>query len=137
MLLNQVGTTPTEFLGYGNPGFNVTLSDAGTANLHLYQQQNPSFNTAGQLLGTWQPDSANTLNGTFGGLTANGTWTLYLADVMRGAGAARCRLGAWKSVWPRPPVPEGGRGIAAAWRCCWSWPPTPGAAGSGPLTPFA
>lgn len=81
LLLNQVGTTPANSFGSSGSGFNVTLSDAGTVNGSIH-------NSTGVPTGIWQPDSASTLDGTFGGLTANGTWTLYLADLTEGGGTS-------------------------------------------------
>lgn len=80
-LLNQVGTSPSNPLGSSVSGLNVTLSDSGTANGSIHW-------ATGIPTGTWLPDSANTLDGTFGGLTANGTWTLFLADLSVGGGTS-------------------------------------------------
>jgi len=85
-LLNQVGTSPSNPFGSAGAGFNITLSDAGTVNGSIH-------GATGVPTGTWLPDSANTLDGTFGGLTANGTWTLFLADV--DAGTASPTLLSW------------------------------------------
>jgi subtilisin-like proprotein convertase family protein len=96
ILLNRVGTTPANPFGSSGSGFNVTLSDSGTVNGNIH-------GAAGLPTGTWQPDSANSLNGTFGGLTANGTWTLYLADMSLGGGTSI--LNSWGldvSVVPEP-----------------------------------
>ena len=96
MLLNRVGTTPSNPFGSSGSGFNVILSINGTANGSIH-------NASGIPTGTWQPDSANSLNGTFGGLTANGTWTLYLADMSLGGGTSI--LNSWGldvSVVPEP-----------------------------------
>ncbi len=65
---------------------NVTLSDSGTANGSVHW-------AAGIPTGIWLPDSANTLDGTFGGMTANGTWTLFLADLSAGGGTST--LNSW------------------------------------------
>jgi len=81
ILLNQVGTTSANQFGASGSGFNVTLSDSGTVNGSIHS-------ATGLATGTWQPDSANTLDGTFGGLTANGTWTLFLADMSVGGGTS-------------------------------------------------
>jgi hypothetical protein len=95
VLLNEVGTSPSNPLGSSGSGFNVTLSDAGTINGSIH-------NATGDPTGIWQPDSANTLDGTFGGLTANGTWTLFLADEFSGGGTST--LQDWGLVVT--PVPE-------------------------------
>jgi subtilisin-like proprotein convertase family protein len=97
-LLNRVGVTSGNALGYGDAGFNVTLSSAGAYDVHAYGSHNPSF-SGGQLTGTWQPDgraidpqgdpstfdSASRLNfGSFSGLNPNGTWSLFIADLSAG-----------------------------------------------------
>lgn len=79
-LLNQMGTTPSNLFGSSGAGLNVTLSDTGTANGSIH-------NASGTPTGLWLPDSANSLNGTFSGMNANGTWTLYLADLDSGTPA--------------------------------------------------
>jgi hypothetical protein len=79
-LLNQIGTSAFDPFGSSGSGFNnVTLSDAGTVNGSIH-------NATGIPTGVWQPDSANTLNGTFGGLSDEGTWTLFIADLSVGGG---------------------------------------------------
>jgi hypothetical protein len=78
VLLNELGVTPSYWFGSAGAGLNVTLSDTGTANGSIHA-------AAGIPTGTWLPDSANTLDATFGGLpTANGTWTLFVADLDAG-----------------------------------------------------
>ncbi|PWU18707.1 MAG: hypothetical protein C5B50_08405 [Verrucomicrobia bacterium] len=76
-LLNQIGTSSSNPFGSSGAGMNVTLSDNGTANgtIHL---------AAGIPTGLWLPDANSSLNGTFGGLTANGTWTLFVAATYAG-----------------------------------------------------
>jgi subtilisin-like proprotein convertase family protein len=90
VLLNRVGTTTTDNLGYGDPGLNVTFQD-GAPNIHTYQQD-PGY-TGGTLTGVWGPDGRAVdpkfVNGTepvtatlsnFLGDDANGTWVLFVAD---------------------------------------------------------
>ena len=79
VLLNQMGTSPSNPLGSSGAGLDVTLSDTGTVNGSVHW-------ATGIPTGTWLPDSANTLAGAFDGLTANGTWTLILADLDDGTG---------------------------------------------------
>jgi subtilisin-like proprotein convertase family protein len=86
ILLNQIGTSPSNPFGSSGSGLDVTLSDSGTVNGSIH-------NATGIPTGTWLPDSANTLDGTFGGLTANGTWTLFLADMSVGGGTST--LNSW------------------------------------------
>jgi hypothetical protein len=100
-LLNRVGVTGTgggDAFGYGNTGFNVTLSSSGANNIHFYQNNSPSY-SSGQLTGTWQPDGraidpqsspssfdapGTVTFGSYNGLNPNGTWTLFIADLSSG-----------------------------------------------------
>jgi len=100
-LLNRVGVTSGNGLGYSDTGFNITLDSSGTfANIHNYQSGSHTLNGGGQLTGTWAPDgrnidpqSAPSLFDTastahdlslFNGTIPNGEWTLFLADVSGG-----------------------------------------------------
>jgi hypothetical protein len=109
-LLNRVGvgsaTPGSSAFGYGDSGFDITLSSAAADNVHFYQNVHGySLNANGQLTGTWQPDGsaispssapssfdtspgAQTLN-SFAGLNPNGTWTLFLADMGAGGGQSQ------------------------------------------------
>jgi subtilisin-like proprotein convertase family protein len=96
ILLNEIGTSSANPFGSSGAGLNVTLSDSGTVNGSIH-------NAAGVPTGTWLADSTSTLDGTFGGLTADGTWTLYLADLSVGGGTST--LDSWGlevSVVPEP-----------------------------------
>ena len=106
-LINRVGvgssTAGSTPFGYGDSGFNVTLSSSAANNIHFYQNvPGYSINGSGQLTGTWNPDGRGisplsspgsfdstsglqTLN-SFDGLSPDGTWTLFLADVASGGG---------------------------------------------------
>lgn len=101
ILLNEVGASPSNPFGSSGAGFNVTLSDSGTANGSIH-------NSTGVPTGTWLPDSASTLAGTFGGLTADGTWTLFLADVSQGGGTGE--LNSWGLDIAVQVVPEPAQG---------------------------
>ena len=106
ILLNQLGTAPGNPFGSSGAGMNVTLSDAGTVNGTIH-------GASGVPSGLWQPDSASdlngtfkSLNGTFGGLSANGTWTLFLADLTAGGGTST--LNSWGLTINAVAVPEPG-----------------------------
>jgi subtilisin-like proprotein convertase family protein len=89
VLLNRVGRTSGNLFGYGDAGFSITLSDSATnGDLHTY-----GGNGGLALNGLWQPDGRNvspaTVLGTdlrtaflssFTGQSANGPWTLFVAD---------------------------------------------------------
>jgi subtilisin-like proprotein convertase family protein len=100
MLLNLVGASTANPFGSSGSGMDVTLSDSGTANGSIH-------NTSGNPTGTWQPDSVNALDGTFGGLTANGTWTLFLEDQDSGGGTST--LNSWGLDISVASVPEASR----------------------------
>jgi subtilisin-like proprotein convertase family protein len=100
VLLNRVGRTAVNELGYSNPGFAVTLSGSAPVDLHLYQANSPFYNGNNQLTGLWAADgrdvdpgsSRAALDGAardatlsiFHGLNPNGDWTLFFADVSAG-----------------------------------------------------
>jgi hypothetical protein len=105
-LLNRVGVGTGNAFGYGDSGFNVTLSSAGTYDVHNYGNYSPSF-SSGQLTGTWQPDgraidpqgapntfdAAGTVNfSSYNGMNPNGTWTLFIADLSAGG---QSKLNGW------------------------------------------
>jgi subtilisin-like proprotein convertase family protein len=93
VLLNRVGRGTANSPGYGNPGMNVTFSDAASVNIH-------SYGGVGVPVGSYQPDGRNinplsspaTFSSTspttplssFNGLNPNGNWTLFIADVSAG-----------------------------------------------------
>jgi subtilisin-like proprotein convertase family protein len=92
VLLNRVGSSSSDPYGYGDAGFNITLSDAATTDIHLY-----GGNSGTQLVGTFQPDGRNVdpqlvvgtdpqtaMLSSFIGLDPNGTWTLFVADFATG-----------------------------------------------------
>jgi subtilisin-like proprotein convertase family protein len=92
VLLNRVGKTASNPVGYSDGGFSITLSDSSPNNIHTYQ--NVSNPGGGVLAGTWAPDGRNvdpsvvldtspvsaTL-GSFAGTNPNGQWILFLADL--------------------------------------------------------
>ena len=117
-LLNRVGVGSGNAFGYGDAGFNVTLSSAGAYDVHSYGSHSPSF-SGGQLTGTWQPDgraidpqgapstfdsSSGRLNfAQYNGMNPNGTWTLFLADLSAGG---QSQLVSWELDLTSSAVPE-------------------------------
>lgn len=86
VLLNQVGVSGGNALGFSYDGWNVVFQDgAANGDIHLGQPVAPVT----ILEGTWQPDGRllpgdsarpNVL-GLFNGKVGNGTWSLTLADL--------------------------------------------------------
>jgi subtilisin-like proprotein convertase family protein len=100
MLLNRVGLSASNGVGYPNTGFDITLDDQAANDVHFYQAFPYTLNGSGQLTGPWQPDGrlidplspgsafpgatrSNVLN-VFDGMDPNGSWTLFAADVSSG-----------------------------------------------------
>lgn len=101
VLLNRVGRTSADAVGYGDAGFNITLDDGAGADIHTY-----GGNGGNQLTGVWQPDArhvnpATVTDGssrtayldTFDALNPNGTWTLFIADL---SGQEQSTLVSWE-----------------------------------------
>lgn len=115
VLLNRVGRTSGNSIGYGNPGLSITLGATGN-DVHDYQ--NPIYSAAysgGQLTGNWQQDgrdidpqtvlntdSQTALLGSFNGLNPNGEWTLFLADVDFGQQGTLVNWGVVITAIPEP-----------------------------------
>lgn len=97
VLLNRVGVSATDSLGYGDSGLNVQFSDgAANGNIHFYQQVTAPA-AGSQLTGAWAPDgraaspfavtgreAATATLSSFNGIDPNGEWVLYVADVSGG-----------------------------------------------------
>jgi subtilisin-like proprotein convertase family protein len=94
ILLNRIGQDNDHPFGSSGSGFNVTLSDAGTVNGSIH-------NAGGGATGTWLADGS-TLDSTFSGLSANGTWTLFLADLSGGSTSSLLSWGLDVTVVPEP-----------------------------------
>jgi len=117
VLLNRVGVTSGNSFGYGNSGFNITLAD-GNPDIHTYQLSSPLYNGGGQLTGPWAPDGRNidpqssgsafdaasnsTDLSSFTDNTANGTWTLFVADMSSGGQATLTSWGLSVVTVPEP-----------------------------------
>jgi subtilisin-like proprotein convertase family protein len=129
VLLNRVGKDNANPLGYGDAGFDITLSDSAATDIHLY-----GGNGGNQLTGTWQPDGRETdqmlvvssdprtaMLSSFDNLDPNGTWTLFIAD---GATGYQSTLVSWSIEIVTVPEPTtiqflatfGGLVAAYGWR---------------------
>jgi subtilisin-like proprotein convertase family protein len=132
VLLNRVGKTAGNPLGYGDAGFNVVFSDIIAGDIHLY-----GGNGGNPLTGTWQPDGRDVLPQTaldtdprtamlnsFTGLSPNGTWTLFLSDLANENISTLVDWGFEFQVIPEPTSIQflaifGGFAAAAIWRRRW------------------
>lgn len=87
VLLNRPGRTSLDTVGSSSSGFNVTFSDDAFDDIHTL------IPGSGLVTGYWQPDGREidpdlvvdtdprtAYLSSFQGLTANGTWTLFVAD---------------------------------------------------------
>jgi subtilisin-like proprotein convertase family protein len=118
ILLNQVGKTTGNSIGYLNTGFNVTFDGSAANDIHIYQTVSYSLNGSGQLTGTWQPDGRpldtahpeniqNTtmrsdLLNSFENKNPNGQWTLFLADLSSGERSTVVSWGMQITAVPEP-----------------------------------
>ena len=135
VLLNRTGLTAGNPFGYGDTGFNITLDDSSANNIHTYQLNSPGFNGSGQLTNTWAADGRN-INpqssgsvfdaasptadlSVFNNTSANGSWTLFIADL---SGGAQGTLVSWGLTVVTVPEPQtwalvaGGVGMLLALR---------------------
>jgi subtilisin-like proprotein convertase family protein len=132
VLLNRSGLTGSNPFGYSDTGFNITLSD-GSPNIHDYQLDSPVYNGGGQLTGTWAPDGRNidpqstgsvfdstsptTPLSLYNGTTADGTWTLFVADLSSGGQSTLVSWGLTIATVPEPQtwvLVAGGVGVLLA-----------------------
>jgi subtilisin-like proprotein convertase family protein len=81
-LLDQPGSAVDGGFGNPQPGLNITLSDLAATSIQNIPDPAPA-DASSTLTGTYQ--AAQTL-GNFGGTAANGTWSLFFADLGSGAG---------------------------------------------------
>jgi hypothetical protein len=103
-LLNRVGLSAGNPVGYSDAGFNLTLDGQAANNIHNYQAGSYTIQ-GGQLTGTWAADGRNidpqssgsvfdATSPTLGlniydgvdGAGVDGTWTLFVADLAAGGG---------------------------------------------------
>lgn len=129
VLLNRVGVSNNaSAFGYSTAGLNVTLDNAAANSIHYYQNFSFTLNGGGQLTGTWQPDGINidplsapgsflgagqtALLSSLNGTDANGTWTLFLADLSSGGNAMLVDWGLQIAIPEPAPIVLGVWGLA-------------------------
>lgn len=115
VLLNRSGRTSGDGFGYGDSGYSVTFNDQpANANPDIHMYQGVSNPGGGVLTGTWgsdgravnpatvvDTDTRSALLTSFTG-DANGTWTLFLADMSGGGVSTVTSWGLDISVVPEP-----------------------------------
>ena len=107
VLLNRIGRTGSDAFGNTGAGMNVTLDDQGGSDIHGAAN--------GVLSGTYavdgrttspltvvNTDSQSALLSSFNTLNANGSWTLFLADMSGGDTSTLVSWGLQISVVPEP-----------------------------------
>lgn len=113
VLLNRCGRAAGNTSGYIDPGLLVNIKDtASNGDIHAYTPNNQ----ATRLIGEWAPDGRETdpastldtdartsLLSSFAGVLADGSWTLYVEDVVSGQQAT---LTDWELIMSVDTVPE-------------------------------
>lgn len=124
VLLNRVGVGTGNSFGYSDAGFNITFDDSAAADGDIHFYHNVSNPGGGQLTGSWMADGrsispnssaslfdatpsptppAYTLLGSaFDGSSANGEWTLFLADLSSGGQSTVVSWGVDITTVPEP-----------------------------------
>lgn len=113
ILLNRIGNTAANPFGSQDPGLNVTFSDSALTDIHLAPDTGDS-----PLTGTFQVDGRNvdpqlaldtslrtTFLSSFDGVSPDGTWTLFVADMAGGDTTDTSTLVSWGmdiTVAPEP-----------------------------------
>ncbi|MBK9137175.1 MAG: hypothetical protein IPM17_00135 [Verrucomicrobia bacterium] len=130
VLLNRLGRRPGSPFGYSdNLSLNLTLADAGPADIHQYRLTLTGSEVVpltGTLTGLWQPsgrktdplavlkdDPRDAMLSSFAGADQAGRWTLFVADV---SGGGEYRLESWSlsiTPVPEPAVVFGVLGLGA------------------------
>lgn len=85
VLLDRVGSSTYSPYGYGEAGFtNVRLIDGNPSYTTSIENYGGSSSAAAALSGGNYNSQDGTLNTAFDGLSVNGNWTLFLADMSSG-----------------------------------------------------
>jgi subtilisin-like proprotein convertase family protein len=114
VLLNRPGRSNLSPFGYSDAGMNLAFDEGAANNVHTYQLV-PGYAVSLNDGSTWQPDGRNTnptsVNGSetrdslldsFNGLSADGNWTLFLADLSVGETSTVVNWGMQVTATPEP-----------------------------------
>lgn len=116
VLLNRVGRTSTDQLGYGDAGFDVLFDDSAVnGDIHTYRLKLSGNTTFIPVTGTWAPDArtadpATVTSGdprtaflnSFYTADPSGKWTLFLADLSPGGSSTLVSWGLEITQIPEP-----------------------------------
>jgi len=80
-LLNRPGTSPSNPLGFTDSGYNVTVQDGSATSLNGATGGSPVTGTY------YAADGSSALGNAYDGLSGNGVWTLFIADLSGGDGS--------------------------------------------------
>jgi subtilisin-like proprotein convertase family protein len=108
VLLNRVGRTALNPVGYAASGMNVSLSDSYATDIHNYAGSvvSGNFSPDGRSTSPYavlDTDPRNAMLSSFVGLNSGGFWTLYFADV---SPLAVSTIQGWSVTINTAPVPE-------------------------------
>ena len=104
-LINRVGQNSgnpnpiINLFGYGDAGMHVLLDQSAANEIHTYQTVGGYDISSGTV--AWNPDGGNL--DAFNGMRANGTWTLFFADM---SGGATSTFVSWGLAFEGTPIPE-------------------------------
>ncbi len=99
ILLNRIGVAGDHPFGNTGAGLNVTLAgDTAT------DYGNLSDAASGEIIGTYNPDNASGSLVVFNGMTVNGTWKLFMADM---SGGKQSTVNSWSLEITTVPEPVG------------------------------
>lgn len=123
VLLNRVGRDGSNPLGYGDTGINVTFNDSAATDIHYYgglgvptgsyqpDARNISPLSSGSVLAGFDRANSGAWLSSFTNQSANGSWTLFVADVVGGGSGPT--VTSWGLTLDLVPVPE-----ASQWAMC-------------------
>ena len=108
VLLNRIGRTGSDLFGNTGAGMNVTLDDDSGTDIHLASYgvlsgtYNPDARTDNPALVTDSTANRDAFLSDFDGLGANGSWTLFLADLSVGEQSSVISWGVEITAVPEP-----------------------------------
>lgn len=106
VLINRMGVTGSDPFGHSGSGFNITFDDAAGTDAHNYTA-NGTYQVDGRNVDPATATDASTRSAflsSFNGLDANGSWTLFVAD-MSGGDLTESHIVSWELEITAVPEP--------------------------------